>query len=145
RYGPGVFKMDWALKTPIPWKAHECRRAGTVHLGGSLDEIAESERAAFNGRVVDRPFVLLTQPTLFDPSRAPHGQHTAWAYCHVSNGSRDDRSTHIEDQIERFAPGFKSMILARHKSSPAQMEAHNANLIGGDIGGGAANLREVFL
>lgn len=145
RYGPGVFKLDWALNAPIPWRNSECARAGTVHLGGTLDEIAASERAAWEGTSCPRPFVLLAQPSLFDDSRAPAGQHTAWAYCHVPNGSREDMTHAIEAQVERFAPGFRETILARHTMSPAVLQAHNANLIGGDIGGGAANLGQLFL
>ncbi len=145
RYGPGVFKLDWALSEPIPWKAYECAHAGTVHLGGSLDEIAASEREAFYGSVSDRPFVLLAQQSLFDPSRAPEGQHTAWAYCHVPNGSTVDMTDRIESQVERFAPGFRSRILARHVFTPACLEHHNANLVGGDITGGAQDLRQMLL
>jgi phytoene dehydrogenase-like protein len=145
RYGPGVFKVDWALSSPIPWQSPDCARAGTVHVGGTLDEIAASERAAWHGHPCDRPFVLLAQPSLFDDTRATTGRHTAWAYCHVPNGSKDDMTERIEAQIERFAPGFRRAILARHTMSPAQMEAHNANLVGGDIGGGAVNLRQLFL
>lgn len=145
RYGPGVFKLDWALSAPIPWRNSECARAGTIHLGGSLDEIAPSERAAWEGNLCGRPFVLLAQPSLFDSSRAPAGQHTAWAYCHVPNGSHEDRTDAIEAQVQRFAPGFRETILARHAMSPAMLEAHNANLIGGDINGGAANLGQLFL
>jgi phytoene dehydrogenase-like protein len=145
RYGPGVFKLDWALSSPIPWRDADCRRAGTVHVGGTLDEIAASERAAWNGESCQRPFVLLAQPSLFDGSRAPAGKHTGWAYCHVPNGSSEDMTEAIEAQVERFAPGFRASILARHVMSPAALEAHNANLIGGDIGGGAANLGQLFL
>jgi len=145
RYGPGVFKMDWALSGPIPWNSSECSRAATVHLGGSLEEIAESERAAWENRVDERPFVLLTQPSLFDSSRAPAGKHTAWAYCHVANGSTVDMADRIERQIERFASGFRSRILARSVLTPGDMERHNANLIGGDISGGAANLSQLLL
>lgn len=144
RYGPGVFKLDWALSSPIPWGDSECKRAGTVHLGGTLDEIAASERAAWDGQVCQRPFVLLTQPSLFDPSRAPAGKHTGWAYCHVPNGSTADMTDAIESQVERFAPGFRACILARHAMGPAELEAHNANLVGGDISGGAANLKQMF-
>ncbi len=144
RYGPGVFKVDWALKEPIPWKAEACRRAGTIHLGGTFEEIALSERAAWGGRVVDRPLVLLGQPSLFDPTRAPAGFHTAWAYCHVPNGSTVDRTEAIEAQVERFAPGFRDVILARHTYDSAQLEAHNPNLVGGDINGGAATLTQLF-
>lgn len=145
RYGPGVFKMDWALSQPIPWAASECAQAGTVHLGGSLEEVAASERAAWRGQVHDRPFVLLTQPTLFDPSRAPAGKHVAWAYCHVPNGCTADRTEAIEHQVERFAPGFRKIVLARHVMYPADLERRNANLIGGDIGGGAVDLKQLFM
>ncbi len=140
RYGPGVFKMDFALDGPIPWRAAGCARAGTVHLGGAFDEIAEWE-----SRFTGRPFVLLAQSSLFDPSRAPGGKHTVWAYCHVPNGSTADMSGAIESQIERFAPGFRERILARRVLTPADLERHNANLIGGDIAGGAINLRQMFL
>jgi phytoene dehydrogenase-like protein len=145
RYGPGVFKIDWALNAPIPWRNAACARAGTVHLGGALEEIAASERAAWNGEICERPFVLLVQPSLFDPSRAPAGKHTAWAYCHVPNGSKEDMTARIEAQVERFAPGFRAAILARHTMSPAQLEQHNSNLIGGDVTGGAATPSQLFL
>jgi phytoene dehydrogenase-like protein len=144
-YGPGVFKMDWALNDPIPWRAAECALAGTVHLGGTLDEIAAAERAPWEGQLAQRPFVLLAQPTLFDRSRAPAGKHTAWAYCHVPNGSTVDMSNEIEGQIERFAPGFRDRILLRSVMSPAELERHNANLQGGDITGGAQTLGQFFL
>jgi phytoene dehydrogenase-like protein len=144
RYGPGAFKMDWALDGPVPWRAAECREAATVHLGGSFEEILESERLVSQGRVSERPFVLVCQPSLFDPSRAPAGKHTLWAYCHVPHGSNLDVSDRIEDQIERFAPGFRKLVLARHVMSPAQLEAHNPNLVGGDINGGAQTLRQMF-
>ena len=144
RYGPGVFKMDWALNAPIPWKASACARAGTVHVGGSLDEIAAAESAAAHGTIPERPFVLVAQPSLFDPSRAPEGKHTAWAYCHVPNASDVDMTGRIEAQIERFAPGFREIVLARHTFAPADLERHNANLVGGDIGGGANNLRQLL-
>jgi phytoene dehydrogenase-like protein len=144
RYGPGVFKIDWALSAPIPWTAGECAQAGTVHLGGSLDEIARSERAAWNGGVDDAPFVLLAQPSLFDSTRALDGKHTAWAYCHVPNGSTADMTERIERQVERFAPGFRNIILARHVFAAAEMEQHNANLVGGDITGGAQDLRQLI-
>jgi phytoene dehydrogenase-like protein len=144
RYGPGAFKMDFALSAPIPWKNAECARAGTVHLGGSLDEIAASEKASSSGTVAERPFVLLTQPTLFDPARAPAGKHIAWAYCHVPNGSTVDMCERIESQIERFAPGFRSTILARHVFTPAGLERRNANLVGGDISGGAHTLAQIL-
>jgi phytoene dehydrogenase-like protein len=145
RYGPGVFKVDWALRSPIPWRDSVCGKAGTVHIGGTLDEIAASERTAWHGLAGTRPFVLLAQPSLFDSSRAPEGMHTAWAYCHVPNGSTADMTGSIEAQIERFAPGFGETILARHMMSPAQLEAHNANLIGGDIGGGANTLKQLLV
>lgn len=144
RYGPGVFKIDWALSAPIPWSAGECGQAGTVHLGGTLKEIAASERAAWQGRVDDAPFVLLAQPSRFDPSRAPEGKHTAWAYCHVPNASRIDMRERIERQVERFAPSFRDTILARHVFAPADLERHNANLVGGDITGGAQDLRQLI-
>jgi phytoene dehydrogenase-like protein len=145
RYGPGVFKMDWALNAPVPWRAVGCRRAGTVHLGGSLDEIADSERAAWEGRVHERPYVLVVQPTLFDPSRAPAGRHTLWAYCHVPHGATADMTSRIEQQIERFAPGFRDCISSRHTLAPAELERRNANLVGGDISGGASNLRQFLM
>jgi len=140
RYGPGAFKVDWALDGPIPWSARECYRAGTVHLGGTMDEIAEWE-ASHSGR----PFVLLVQHTLFDSSRAPAGKHTAWAYCHVPHGSRVDMTYAIEAQVERFAPGFRQRILGRHVFGPAALESHNPNLVGGDFNGGALTLRQFFL
>ena len=144
RFGPGVFKVDWALDGPIPWAAEECARAATVHLGGTLDEIAASEREPWRGSVSERPYVLLAQPSLFDPTRAPEGKQTAWAYCHVPNGSTLDLTERIEQQVERFAPGFRDRILARSALGPAQLEAHNANLVGGDINGGAADFRQLF-
>src|SRR4029077_20092374 len=136
RYGPGVFKVAYALNRPIPWKPSECFRAATVHLGGSFEEIAASEQAARNAQHADSPFVLLAQPSLFDPSRAPATKHTAWAYCHVPNGSKVDMLNRVEDQVERFAPGFRDCILARRVFSPADLESMDANLVGGDIGGG---------
>ena len=144
RYGPGVFKMDWALDAPIAWTAAECAGAGTVHLGGTLEEIAHAEAAVWRGEHPQLPFVLLAQPTMFDDSRAPDGKHIAWAYCHVPNGSDFDMSERIEAHIERFAPGFKQSILARSVMSPSDMQAYNANYIGGDIGGGANTLRQLF-
>jgi phytoene dehydrogenase-like protein len=140
RYGPGVFKMDFALDGPIPWRAPECLRSATVHLGGTFDEVA-----AWEANFVGRPFVLLAQPGLFDSTRAPAGKHTVWAYCHVPNASTADMSSAIESQIERFAPGFRERILARSVMTPADVESHNANLIGGDIAGGANDLRQLFL
>jgi phytoene dehydrogenase-like protein len=145
RYGPGVFKVDWALNAPIPWRNPECRRAGTVHVGGTFEEMARSERAPWRGEICRKPFVLVTQPSLFDASRAPEGFHTAWAYCHVPNGSKEDMTAAIELQMERFAPGFRDKIVGRHTMPPAALEAHNPNLIGGDITGGAATLRQLFL
>ena len=144
RYGPGIFKVDYALGAPIPWKAPECLRAATLHLGGSFEEIAASEKAVQSGEHPERPFVLLAQPTLFDRSRAPAGKHTAWAYCHVPNGSMFDMLPRLESQIERFAPGFRDIVLARHVLSPASLEGMNANLVGGDIAGGAIDLRQLL-
>lgn len=142
RYGCGVFKVDYALSNPIPWKARECSRAATVHVGGSARDITAYEAAVRGGQPAERPFVLLAQPSLFDPTRAPAGQHTAWAYCHVTNGSAVDMLERIENQIERFAPGFRDGVLARHVFSPADLERMDANLVGGDIGGGAMDLRQ---
>ena len=144
RYGPGVFKVDWALDAPIPWTAEECGEAGTVHLGGTLEEIADAEAAVWRGEHPERPFVLLAQPTMFDRKRAPEGKHVAWAYCHVPNGSDFDMTERIEAQVEGFAPGFKERILARSVMSPSDMETYNANYVGGDIGGGANTLRQLF-
>jgi phytoene dehydrogenase-like protein len=142
RYGPGAFKVDYALSRPIPWKASECVRAAALHLGGTFEEIAASEEATRNGQHADRPFVLLAQPSIFDPSRAPVGKHTAWAYCHVPNGSKVDTLERLENQIERFAPGFHESVLARRVFSPAELESMDANLVGGDIAGGAMDLRQ---
>ena len=142
RYGAAVFKVDYALNAPIPWKASDCLRAATVHLGGSFEEIAASEKAVRIGQTSDRPFVLLAQPTLFDNSRAPAGKHTAWAYCHVPNGSKVNMLENLEGQIERFAPGFRNRILARRAFSPADLESMDANLVGGDIGGGIMDIRQ---
>jgi phytoene dehydrogenase-like protein len=144
RYGPGVFKLDWALDAPIPWSAPEVFRGGTVHLGGTLDEIAASEEAAVRGRHSDRPYVLLVQPTLFDPTRAPEGKHTAWAYCHVPHGSTRDMTEAIESQVERFAPGFRDLILGRSVMDSAEVERRNPNYVGGDINGGVQDLRQLF-
>ncbi len=144
RYGPGVFKLDWALDGPIPWRAEECARAATVHLGGTLAEIAASERAAWRGEAADAPYVLLAQQSLFDPTRAPDGRHTAWAYCHVPNGSPVDMTDRIERQVERFAPGFRDRILLRAGMGPAELEHYNPNYVGGDINGGAGDLRQFF-
>lgn len=145
RYGPGVYKMDWALHQPAPWRATECAQAGTVHLGGTLDEISDSERRPWHGEVSDRPYVLFTQPSLFDPARAPAGKHIAWGYCHVPNGYTGNLAETIEKQVERFAPGFRECIAARSILGPAELERRNPNLIGGDIGGGAAYLSQLFL
>ena len=144
RYGMGIFKIDWALSGPIPWRADSCRRAGTVHLGGTLEEIAAGERTAWNGEVPERPFVLLAQPTLFDPTRAPAGKHIGWAYCHVPHGSTADMTQRIEAQVERFAPGFRDLILARHVMNPTALEAYNPNYVGGEINGGVGDLRQLF-
>lgn len=136
RYGSGVFKVDWALKGPIPWRDPRCSEAGTLHLGGTLDEIAATERDVWLGVPPEKPFVFFSQPSLFDSSRAPEGLHTAWGYCHVPNGCTVDMTRRIEAQVERFAPGFQNLILARHTMSPSEMEAYNANYVGGDIAGG---------
>jgi phytoene dehydrogenase-like protein len=144
RHGPGAFKLDWALDGPIPWTALECARAGTVHLGASLEEISASEWGAWSGRPGGRPFVLLAQTSLFDDTRAPVGKHTAWAYCHVPNGSSVDMTERVESQVERFAPGFRDLVLARHALGPAELEAHNRNLVGGDLNGGAMDLGQLF-
>jgi phytoene dehydrogenase-like protein len=144
RYGPGVFKVDYALDGPIPWMDAICARAGTVHVGGTLDEISASEHGVARGVAPERPFVLLAQQSLFDSTRAPEGKHTAWAYCHVPNGCDVDMTARIEAQIERFAPGFRDRILARHTMAPAQMQAYNANYIGGDINGGVQDLGQLF-
>jgi len=142
KYGPGAFKMDWALSEPIPWRAKECLRAGTVHLCGTLEEIAASERAVHDGKAPTKPFVLLVQPSLFDSSRAPAGRHTAWAYCHVPNGWPHSVERQIEDQIERFAPGFRECVLARSSLSPRDLERSDGNLVGGDVNCGLPNLNQ---
>ena len=144
RYGPGVFKVDWALNAPIPWKAEACKKAGTIHLGGSANEIIESEQLIWEGKVSEKPFVILAQQSLFDPTRSPIGMHTGWAYCHVPNGCTIDMTERIESQIERFAPGFRDCILARSSRSPKDMEHYNANNIGGDINGGVQDLSQLF-
>ena len=144
RYGPGVFKLDLALNGPVPWTARDCRRAGTVHLGGTLDEFAAWEAEVAAGREAERPYVLVAQQSLFDPGRAPPGRHTLWAYCHVPNGSPADMGERIEAQIERFAPGFGGLVTARRAMGPADMERHNPNYIGGDINGGMEDLRQLF-
>lgn len=144
RYGMGVFKIDWALAEPIPWLAQGCRRAGTVHLGGDFEEIAASEALTARGVEAERPFVLLAQPSVFDATRAPVGRHTAWAYCHVPNGSRADMTERIERQVERMAPGFRERVLARHVYDAAQMEEYNPNYVGGDINGGIMDIRQLY-
>ena len=152
RYGVAAFKVDWALSNPVPWRAPECSLAGTVHLGGTLEEICESERHAAKAGLPSNtewtskdPFVLFAQPSLFDASRAPVGKHTAWGYCHVPNGYSGDMTVAIENQVERFAPGFRDCILARSVMGPAELERHNPNLVGGDIAGGAPSLSQLFL
>lgn len=144
RYGPGVFKIDYALDGPIPWKAEECARAGTVHVGGTLSEVAAAERAVAKGKHPEKPFLLVAQQSLFDPTRAPQGKHTLWAYCHVPNGSTFDMTERIETQIERFASGFRDRILARHVMNTVELEQYNANYIGGDINGGVQDLWQFF-
>ena len=144
RYGDGVFKVDWALRAPVPWKAAACARSGTVHLGGTLREIAAAERATARGALPEQPFVLFAQQSLFDSSRAPQGHHTAWGYCHVPNGSAVDMTDPIERQVERFAPGFRDLILARHVMGPAELVRRNANCAGGDITGGSNSARQLF-
>jgi phytoene dehydrogenase-like protein len=143
-YGPGIFKIDWALAAPIPWTYPECYRTATLHLGGSLEEIQQGEAEAWTGTHSDKPFVLLAQPSLFDPARSPEGRHTAWAYCHVPNGSTTDMTETIEAQVERFAPGFHDVIIARSTKNTAQLEQSNANLVGGDIAGGANDLQQLL-
>jgi phytoene dehydrogenase-like protein len=144
RHAPGIFKIDYALSEPIPWKAEACRRAGTIHLGGGIDEIAASERDVVRGKIPERPFVLVAQQSLFDETRAPRGQHTLWAYCHVPFSCGTDMSDQIESQIERFAPGFRDCVLARHTVAAADLARSNPNLAGGDINGGAANLTQLI-
>jgi phytoene dehydrogenase-like protein len=144
RHAPGVFKIDYALSEPIPWKAGACRQAGTIHLGGDIDEIAATEREVRHGKIPERPFVLVAQQSLFDETRAPRGQHTLWAYCHVPFNCAADMSNQIESQIERFAPGFRDCVLARHTTAAADLARSNLNLAGGDISGGAANLMQLL-
>jgi phytoene dehydrogenase-like protein len=144
RYGPGVFKLDWALDGPVPWIAEECGRAGTVHVGGTLEEITSAEEAVWQGRHPERPFVLLAQQSLHDPSRAPTGKQTLWGYCHVPNGSTEDMTERIESQIERFAPGFRDRILARSALTTEGLERYNENYVGGDIIGGVQDLRQLW-
>lgn len=144
RRAPGAFKIDYALSQPAPWRSADCRRAITVHLGGTFEEIAAAEMEVARGREAERPFVLVAQPTLYDPTRAPEGKHVLWAYCHVPNCSTFDMTERIETQIERFAPGFRDCVLARHVSGPAALEAMDANLVGGDISGGAMTMRQML-
>lgn len=144
RYGTGVFKIDYALEGPVPWRASECSKAATVHLGGSMEEITAAESAIWRGEHSEKPFVLFVQQTPFDPSRAPKDKHTAWAYCHVPHASTKDMTAQIEAQIERFAPGFGELVLARHKHNTQDMQAYNANYIGGDILGGVQDLRQMY-
>jgi phytoene dehydrogenase-like protein len=144
RYGPGVFKVDWALDGAIPWRDPAVGRAGTVHVGGTMEEVAESEAEVADGRAPARPYVLLAQPTVCDPSRAPAGKHVGWAYCHVPNGCEEDMTERIEAQVERFAPGFRDLVLGRATMTAPQMEAYNPNYVGGDINGGRQDLRQLF-
>ncbi len=144
RMGAGIFKVDYALDGPIPWRAAGCHRAATVHVAGTVEEVVRSERNVADGRVPERPFVLVAQQSLIDATRAPAGRHTGWAYCHVPAGCTVDMTDAIERQIERFAPGFRDRILARHTISPASLEQYNPNMIGGDIGGGANDLMQVL-
>jgi len=144
RYGPGVFKLDWALDGPVPWAAENCRQAATVHLGGQLEEIVESEAAVGRGEHPERPFIIFAQQSLFDPDRAPQGKHTAWGYCHVPNGSTVDMTDRIEAQVERFAPGFRNRILARHSRNSVEMEQYNSNYVGGDINSGIQDLGQLW-
>lgn len=144
QYGPGAFKMDWALSEPVPWLNEECKQAGTLHLGGSFDEISFSEQETWKGNHPEKPYVLISQPSIFDPSRAPEGKHTLWGYCHVPNGSDKDCTEEIENQIERYAPGFKDTIISKNIMTATQFESYNANYIGGDINGGAQFFKQLF-
>ncbi|HEY8080734.1 MAG TPA: NAD(P)/FAD-dependent oxidoreductase, partial [Acidimicrobiales bacterium] len=144
RYGPGVCKVDWALSGPVPWSAEVCRTAGTVHVGGTFEEVADAERAVTDGRHPERPFCIVVQPCVADPTRAPVGQHTLWGYCHVPSGSDVDMTARIEAQIERFAPGFGDLVLARSTLTACAVERANPNYVGGDIGGGVASLRQTL-
>lgn len=144
RHGPGVFKIDWALDGPIPWRAAECGQAGTVHVGGTMAEVAAAERAAWTREPPRRPFVLVAQQSQFDPTRAPAGKHTAWGYCHVPAGSTFDMTERIESQLERFAPGFRDLVLARHVMTPNDFARYNPNYVGGDITGGVMDLGQIF-
>jgi len=141
RHGPGAFKVDWTLDGPVPWRAPDCARAATVHLGGTMEEIAESEKQVARGRHPERPFVLFVQPSLFDPTRAPEGKHVAWAYCHVPNGSEVEMTQRIEDQVERFAPGFRALVRKRSAWTAHQLEQEEPNCVGGDVMGGRMDLR----
>lgn len=143
-YGPGTFKIDWALSEPVPWKNELSRKAGTLHLGGTFQELAASEEAVWKGEHHEKPYVLVAQPSLFDETRAPSGKHTLWAYCHVPNGSEKDMTRIIEDQIERFAPGFRDTIISKHTMHSKEMELYNSNYIGGDINGGAQIAKQLF-
>ena len=145
RYGPGAFKLDYALDGPVPWSDPACARAATVHLGGTFEEVAAAERAPWEGRAAERPFVLLAQPSLFDPARAPAGKHVVWAYAHVPHGYRGDAAGAVEAQIERFAPGFRDRVLFRGAEGPPELEARNPNLVGGDINGGIQDLGQLLL
>lgn len=144
KYGPGSFKIDWALSEPVPWKNPELRKAGTVHLGGTFEEIAESEQMVWEGKHPKKPYVIVTQASLFDESRAPKGNHTLWAYCHVPNGSTQNMTNEIEDQIERYAPGFRDTIISKHRMNTKQFQAYNPNYIGGDINGGAQYFKQLI-
>lgn len=144
RYGMGIFKMDWALDAAIPFTASRARKAGTVHLGNTIEEIALGEQLSYSGKIAEKPFVLLAQQSVFDSSRAPEGKHTAWAYCHVPHGSKTNICNIIENQVERFAPGFKELILAKHSFNAGEMEEYNPNYIGGDINGGAIDISQIF-
>lgn len=143
-YGPGTFKMDWALSEPVPWKNEECKKAGTLHLGGTFHEIAASEEAIWNGEHHEKPYVLVSQPSIFDNTRAPEDKHTLWAYCHVPNGSEEDMTKIIEDQIERYAPGFRDTIISKHTMNANALQSYNANYVGGDINGGAQIVKQLF-
>ncbi|RYF85283.1 MAG: NAD(P)/FAD-dependent oxidoreductase [Chitinophagaceae bacterium] len=144
RYGPGIFKIDYALKAPIQFTASECNRAGTIHVGGTIEEIAKSERDVWLGKIPEKPFVLLSQPTVFDKTRAPENRHTCWAYCHAPAGSQMDMTALLEQQLERFAPGFQTLVLDKHVMTAKDMEEYNANYIGGDITGGVINFTQLF-
>lgn len=144
RYGPGVCKIDWALNSPIPWKAKECAQAGTIHIGGTAEEIVTSEHEVWEKKHPQKPYIIMAQPSLFDQTRAPQGKHTAWGYCHVPNGSQIDMTEKIEAQIERFAPGFKDCIIAKHTKTASDLEKYNANYVGGDINGGVGDFDQFF-